>query len=168
MTPKEWLDQIFTAAASDFTSRCTNGDSKLQPISNWEIEKLREGVSKGHFSITGSVFQSPDKKEYCFFGLNREYFEHFAMLAEALSWEIPNSKVEFEYNKFDLMILVEEKAYLGIEVKKSKKDAEYLLSEMQQHMTAPNLEILDRGIDGLRKVKYLLQAKPPPVLGGMP
>lgn len=161
MTSKDWISYIFAEAAKDFANRCTNGDSKLSPLTEWEIEKLRSGIDKGHFSINGSIIQTEEKREYRFFSFNREYFAHFAMLVEVLSWELPNSKVEFEYYHFDLMVLLNDKPHIGIEVKKSKKDAEGLIAEMLKQTPTPDLKKGDRGIDGLRKIKYLLESKPP-------
>jgi hypothetical protein len=161
MKSKEWISHIFAEAAKDFANRCINGDSKVTPLSDWEIEKLRSGIEKGHFSINGSIIQNNKNREYRFFSFNREYFAHFAMLVEALSWELPNSNVEFEYNHFDLMVLLNGKPYIGIEVKKSKKDAEGLMADMLKHTPSPDLKKGDRGIDGLRKIKYLLESKPP-------
>lgn len=161
MNSKEWISYILTAAAKDFANRCINGDSKLSPLSEWEIEKLRSGIDKGYFSINGAIIQTEEKREYRFFSFNREYFAHFAMLVEALSWELPNSNVEFEFNHFDLMVLLNGKPHIGIEVKKSKKDAETLIAEMLKFLPSPDLKKGDRGIDGLRKIRYLLDCKPP-------
>ena len=161
MNSKEWIKGIFQAAAEDFANRCVNGDKRLSPLTEWEAQRLQEGVAKGIFDISGSIFKTEGgTKEYKFFGLNREYFTHFAMLVEALSWDLPNARIEFEYKQLDLMIFNNEQPYIGIEVKKSRKDAEILVADIFRQLPNPDLNKHDRGMDGLRKIKYLLEIKP--------
>ncbi len=161
MDPRKWIREIFLAAADDFAKRCIDGDKRLTPLSDWEIQRIQEGVQKGIFNIKGSVFQTDNgEKEYKFFGFNREYFTHFAMLVEALSWDLPNGRIEFEYEHLDLMVFDGDTPSIGIEVKKSRKDAEILIAEMNKHLPSPDLNQRDRGLDGLRKLKYLLKIKP--------
>ena len=84
------------AAAEDFANKCINGDKRITPLADWEAERIQEGIKKGIFNINGSVFQTNGgTKEYKFFGLHREYFTHFAMLVETLSWDLPNARIEF-------------------------------------------------------------------------
>lgn len=161
MDSKAWIRSLFLAAAEDFANRCIDGDKRLNPLTEWEAQRIQEGIEKKIFDIKGSIFSTNGgTKEYKFFGLNREYFTHFAMLVEALSWDLPQGRIEFEYECLDLMVFNNDQPYIGIEVKKSSKDAEILLSDIQKHLPTPDMNMRDRGMDGLRKLKYLMKIRP--------
>lgn len=157
---KRWLREMMDAAGKDFINRCMGVDPRLIGIADWEIQWLRHATNEHWIALQGSFIHAPPEKRLSLFTLNREYITHLAAYAEIRASCAPGERVEIEYRNLDLVVFSGEHAKIGIEVKKSSKEAENLISGMLKVLPSPALEGSDRGNDPLRKIKCLLEIRP--------
>lgn len=154
---KEWFKKFITTVAADYVENALANDL----ISDWEIASLKKAVETGTVQSVNGLLILPDGRKWSLTTLNKEYLAHMAIYFELLESGLYEHKdIQLEYEHLDLMIFHNGLPAIGVEVKKSKPDAERMLKGMLAICEEPRLDQADRGNDPLRKCKCILKSKP--------
>jgi len=164
--PKTWFENTLQQAASALVKKVINDQSHSRFITQSEIDLIRKGVDQGLIQIDGNLFSLPSqqKRRYDAFTLNREYFVQFATFVKLITELGYNvSDCAFEYHLMDICVFKEGKPYIYVETKVSDVSSKKLIDELM-NTYSPDVtkykDQPDRGIDALRKAKYIFRDKP--------
>lgn len=163
---KKWFEEILNTAASALVKKVVNEPNHSRFITQQEIELIKKGVDRGLIDIEGNLFSLPSqqKRRYDAFTLNREYFIQFSTFVKLISEQgYKVSDCFFEYHLMDICVFKDGKPYIYIETKVSDPSSKKLIDELT-NTYAPDVTKFkdqpDRGIDALRKAKYIFRDRP--------
>lgn len=161
-----WLGSVLDRAARLLVKSIINDPKHTRYITEREAGLIHRGVERGIIQIEGNIFHLPttNKGRYDAFTLNREYFLQFATLVSLITeHNYPATACAFEYHLMDICVFQNGKPFIYIETKVGDRASQKLIDEII-HTYAGNLTSLmnqsDRGIDALRKAKYIFRDRP--------
>lgn len=163
---KEWFKRIMQNAASSLVDRIVDNKNNTRNITDKEIDLIRTGVEEGIIAVSGNVFtlRNQSKSPYDAFTLNREYFVQFATLVELITdYGYLEKDCQFEYHLMDICVFQNSKPFIYIETKVNDHACQKLITEIKDKYSKNVTEFEgqnDRGIDALRKAKYVFRDKP--------
>ena len=163
---QQWLEPVLDQAARVLVKNILNDPKHPRYITEREAELIHRGVEQGIIQIEGNIFRLPttNKGRYDAFTLNREYFVQFATLVDLITEHgYPASDCQFEYHLMDICVFKDGQPYIYIETKVGDQSSKKLIEEMTNIYASQLVSFLDkpdRGIDALRKAKYIFRDHP--------
>ena len=163
---KKWFENTLSQAAECLVKKVVNEPNHSRFITQKEIDLIHKGVNQGLIQIDGNLFSLPSqkKKRYDAFTLNREYFIQFATFIKLITEHgYVVSDCGFEYHLMDICVFAEGKPYIYIETKVSDASSKKLIEELANIYSKDVVKFKDhpdRGIDALRKAKYIFRDRP--------
>lgn len=161
-----WLESVLDRAARLLVKSIVNDPKHTRYITEREADLIHRGVDRGIIRIEGNIFHLPttNKGRHDAFTLNREYFIQFATLVSLITeHNYPASDCAFEYHLMDICVFKNGKPFIYIETKVSDRASKKLIDEIT-HTYASQLTSFfnqpDRGMDALRKAKYIFRDRP--------
>lgn len=163
---KTWFEETLGMAASALVKKVVNDQKHSRFITQSEIDLIRKGVDRGLIHIDGNLFSLPSqqKRRYDAFTLNREYFVQFATFVKLiieLGYNV--SDCAFEYHLMDICVFKDDKPFIYVETKVSDVSSKKLIDELTNTYSLNVTKYQDqpdRGIDALRKAKYIFRDRP--------
>lgn len=163
---QQWLEPVLDQAARFLVRSIVSDPQHSRYITEREATLIRRGVEQGIIQIEGNIFCLPttNKGRYDAFTLNREYFIQFATLVDLITEHgYPASDCQFEYHLMDICVFKDGRPYIYIETKVSNQSSKKLVDEMANTYASNLMSFLDqtdRGLDALRKAKYIFRDRP--------
>ena len=166
MDTRNWFKKILTEGAKSLVEKAMSDNSDRRSFTDKELELIKQGIEKGIIVVEGNKFilSNDPKHRYDAFTLNREYFTQFAALIDLIKeYGYKVQDCHFEYHMMDICVFQKEKPFIYIETKVSDYETKKLVDEIKEKYSK-NLQefqnLPDRGIDSLRKAKYIFSDKP--------
>jgi hypothetical protein len=144
----------------------------VDPLPPDLVADLSRGLEDGSVLIIGTRFRlrdlPPSKGPYTLFTRYPDHvnpnIEYFVEVAEFLRLRRALSplgfSIGFEDKLMDVTVRLDNQLAWCIEAKETGRKVDLLLAEMNRYAASVPLEIPDRGVDGLRKAKYLVTHRP--------
>lgn len=163
--PREWFEAVLGRAAQTLVRNIVQDRGHPRYITEAEIAMIRQGVDRGIIRVDGNLFSLlRGQGRYDAFTLNREYFIQFATLVSLIiDYGYPASDCAFEYHLMDICVFKSGKPYIYIETKVGDQSSKKLLGEISGTYATEIRSFMDRpdrGVDALRKAKYIFRDRP--------
>lgn len=162
--PREWFHDVMEQAAKTLVQNVVTNPQHSRYITDAEVGLIRQGVDRGILRIDGNLFRLSNKGQYDAFTLNREYFIQFATFTSLIvDYGYPTADCAFEYHLMDICIFQKGRPYIYVETKVSDHPSRKLIEELSNTYGNQIIALQDqpdRGIDALRKAKYIFRDRP--------
>lgn len=151
---KDQVKALLVRAASQYIDKLL----EATPFSEEHLRLLEQALSKGNLRLENGTIVFPDGRKWSLVTINREYVTQLGMYLK-LQQQYPSAEIKLEDQFMDLVVYGN-KFKIAIEVKKSLQDSERLAIGLFDISKKPNMNIIDRGNDALRKAKAILNLRP--------